>query len=83
MPRIPLLSCIAFDGVGNINYLSGVYTLIGKSTYLVVGVNISFGEGGFRQDITIANKLSMEGDSESVNVENLPVLEGLKKVEYK
>lgn len=82
LPFIEILDLVSFNGFGNVGWLDGIHTLIGKSTYLVEGLNITYGNG-FRQTISIGKKIDLESDNKEIYLGNLPVVEGVKKTEIK
>lgn len=66
------LDAISFDGIGNVGFSNlsqsndnreDVYE---KSTYLVVGVNSTYDINGFRQNVELWNKISVDGDGDSI-----------------
>jgi hypothetical protein len=71
LPSIEVKDVIAFDGVGfirNFNQSVGGYleSIYERTSYLVDGVNISFTNQGFRQEVILSNKVATKYSSTSL-----------------
>jgi len=62
MPVINLYEPVAFVGVGFKDESNTPYQISQANAYLVTGKKVTFGEGGFRQEVEIGIKLQLSGD---------------------